>query len=680
MARSNRNQWHKSNRDIQILDRINESDRKEILNQIFTEKCTSNDYYNYELLVLIIDLFKQYEISINYNIVQEDLLLRLWENKIINYFPFESIYNNLISFKNYYYSTNSADEKSKYFSKASAYIDKITNADFKNILAKTHFEKDTINEKDTFQTVTFFIDLISDIETKNEYIAEISNKADSYYKLQLFILDYTYDIDYNDVVIYTGLLSSTAQKLFFKKTIKLIAEKKLQLTIEDLQKITTIDYQTSEYAKEIDGVGLDFTLSVILKIIVDLKNGTSTSRNTVFDIVASYVKRPKDLLVIDGFFEKCTGKTIIEKLDNTINPETKEVAEHYITIKKEKFLPRFSTYCDGVKATIKGTETPALCKKSGFEFWWCENSQCFDPCRTKHNSNEWRQYTLEDILRVLQIPFNEGQYEIMLNVINRVNRFLSHLSCKKCNSILKPKGKSNYAFYGVTHFSCKNVDCTEIDKDIYLSHCLNGKCEDIIDSRDSVKCKTHGYGEECGWYICKNCNACCSSEKLVARKSYLEKFGQEYKCHIEGHRNRGILCCSDCGTEMIEPKVNSDLYVKQLNWFIEHKDKHVNITKYGQRPKDNKWWFIWRRGQFSYDEYRNHLEGLIKSGFNIPDFNDKMKDSQLIAEPFEETKFSSGTTFVCPECDNRFDLNTFNFTRKNAIQSFHNVLFKHIEI
>ena len=662
-----------------ILDRISESDRKEILNQIFTEKSTTNDYYNYELLVLIIDLFKQYEISINYNIIQEDLLLRLWENKIISYFPFVPIYNKLINFKKDYYNTNSADEKSKYFSSASAYIDKITNADFKNILAKTHFGKDTIIEKDTFQTITFFIDLISEIETKIEFIAEIFNKADSYYKLQLFVLDYIDDIDFDDAVIYTGLLSTASQKLFFKKIIKLIAENKIDLRLEDLNRITTIDYQTSEYAKEIDGVGLDFTLSIILQILSDLKSKTITTRNTIFDIVASQVKRPDDLLVIEGFFEKCTGKTIIEE-NGTTKLEDGSLKTLYKTTKKEHFRPRFSTFCDGRKATKKDTDVPILCKKSGLEFWWCENSQCYNPCRTKHQPQYWKNYNLEDILTILQIQYDPAQYEIMLNVVNRVNRFLTHLSCRKCNSIIKPKGKANYAFYGVTHFACDNNDCSEKDQEIYLSHCLNGKCEDIIDSRDSVKCKTHGFGKDCGWYICKNCNACCSTEKLVARKSYLENFGQEYKCHIEGHRNRGILCCSDCGAEMIEQKVATDIFVQQLNWFIEHKDKHPNIMKSGQRPKDNKWWFIWIRGQFSYEEYRKQLQGLLNSGFSIPDFNHKEKDTQLIAEPFDETKFSSGNFFVCPDCDHRFDLNEFDFTRKNAIQSFHTTIFKHIEI
>lgn len=232
-----------------------------------------------------------------------------------------------------------------------------------------------------------------------------------------------------------------------------------------------------------------------------------------------------------------------------------------------------------------------------------------------------------------------------------------------------------------TGFSSQNQDCEENSKLIYLSHCLNGHCEDIIDSRDSVKCKPPEVSDECGWYICKNCNACCSSSKLEVRKSNLEQNGQEYKYHTEGHRDRGIICCSDCGHEMYEPISSSDLYKKQLSWFMKNKNNHANITNYGQRNKDNKWWFIWSRGNFSYEDYRKQLQGLFSSGFSIPDFNNKEKDNQLIAEPFEEKKIND-IVFVCPNCDHHFDLNNkedFDYTRKKAIHKFHHNIFPQID-
>lgn len=667
-----------------LLVRFEIEQKKEILDQLFLETCLLNEGNKYDFLISVIGIYNQFNIPVNYKNISKEQHLRLWEDNFISEFPFDQVFNKLMTLKRAYFEgktqTNAFNDEEFVSKKYEEYIDRIKEVDLKNILAKTHYNNEVINEDDQFKTIVFFIENIPQ-KYKIEYINSVFKKASDYYKLKLFVLDYTDEVDYNEVVIYTGLLSSDNQKLFFKKIIKLIAENKIDLSLEDLNRITTIDYQTSEYAKEIDGVGLDFTLSVILKVINDLKNNFTTSRTSLFDLVANQIKTPKDLLVIDGFFEKCSGKTIIEE-NGTNKLEDGTFETLYKTAKKEHFLPRFSTFCDGRKAVLKGTSEPVLCKKSGLEFWWCENSQCYDVCRKKHSPEQWQNYTLEDVLQILKIPYQEVQYEILLNVINRVNRFLEHLSCRKCNSILKPKGKANYAFFGVTMFSCKNQDCEDHAKDIYLSHCLNGQCEDIIDSRDSVKCKTHGYEDECGWYICKNCNACCSSEKLKARAGYLANFGQEYKCHLEGHRDRGVICCSDCGHEMKEPIPSFELYKKQLDWFIEQKDKNPNIIKSGQRKNDGKWWFIWTRGAFSYEEYRKQLQSLFSSGFSIPDFNNKEKDSQLIAEPFEAKKLAIDKVFVCPNCDKHFDLNNkddFDYARKRAIQKFHINIFPQID-
>jgi hypothetical protein len=661
-----------------IIERLDETNKIQFLDTLLSALCSHNDGNNYAKIVSLIQLYDEQNFSIKIDNFPEKLQLKLWENNKIKHLPFNAVFKKLLDLKNEYYE-NEVTKKEHSFS-YKQYFDKIDNSDLKDLLARLHFEKDSINDKETFNTILFFIKHIPTYEFLEEFITTIYKKLSPYFKLLLFIEDYTDIIDYNELVIYTGLLSSKNQKLFFKKLLKLIAEQKLDLSLEDLNRITTIDYQTNEYAKEIDGVGLDFTLSIILKLITDLKNDSITRQSTIFELIANQIKSPKDLLVIDGFFEKCTGKTIIEEDKNSNSSDSVNIK--YNLVKKEHFLPSFSTFCDGRKAVSNETNKSILCNKSGFEFWWCENSQCYAICRTLHTSSDWRNYTLEDVLTILKIPFNTKQYEILLNVVNRVNRFLSHLTCRSCNTILKPIGKSNYTFYGVTLFYCSNQECETHSKDIYLSHCLNGQCDDIIDSRDSVKCKTAGFGAECGWYICKNCNACCSSEKLVTRKSNLLKLGQEYKCHTTGHRDRGILCCSDCGNEMIEPIASVELYKKQLNWFIEQKDTNPNIIRSGQRKKDNKWWFIWARGNFSFEEYRKQIQSLFSSGFTIPDFNDKEKDNQLIAEPFEGKKSSIDKVFVCPNCDHHFDLNNkdnFDYARKTAIQKFHNNIFPRID-
>jgi hypothetical protein len=225
-------------------------------------------------------------------------------------------------------------------------------------------------------------------------------------------------------------------------------------------------------------------------------------------------------------------------------------------------------------------------------------------------------------------------------------------------------------------FYCDNDSCEEKHKDIYLSHCLNGKCEDIIDSRDSARCKNEGHDEECGWYICDYCYACCSTEKLKGKKNRYEITGQEYNCHTKGHLNRGIICCPKCGSETEDNENFKELYKKQLSWFIEQKDSHPNIFKYGIR-NDGKYWFIWSRGNYTKEQYRNQLRNMLNSGFNIPEYNVKDKDSQLIGESFNEIG-SEPEIFNCPNCKhiiNLKDKENFDFKRIETIKSFHFQIF-----
>ena len=657
-----------------LINRLNPDHQKSILSSFLNR----GELIDYSLLLQIINLSEELGIAINYNLIAYDLQIKLWLENNIDFCPFEALHK-VIKIESLKYFKHKIQEEPVVYT--SEILQKLSDSELKNLIAKIEYEKEKTDEQNTFNVFHLILLCLTNVKRNDttfnsstglfqDIVRNIYDKSSDYYRLILFILDFTDKIDFNSVVIYTGLLSSQNQKLFFKKILKLIALKEIVLDIEDLNRITTIDYETSEYAKEIDGIGLDYTLSIILTVITDLKNNIQTSRNTIFDIIANQIKKPKDLLVIDGFFEKCTGRTVIKESGKTEDDDG-NTKINYKLDKKEHILPRFSTFCDGRKSN-------KLCNKSDLDFWWCENSQCYDLCRMLHSPTQWKDYTLEDALTILKIPYNEGQYEVLLNTINRTNRFLEHLTCRTCNTILTPKGKSNFAFYGVTMFSCKNTECSSRSEEIYLSHCLNGYCEDIIDSRDSVKCITAGFDHECGWYICKNCNACCSSDKLKYRQWILEKNDRKYTCHLDGHRDRGIICCSDCGHELLEKVPDNVLFKKQLEWFIEQKDTNPNIIKSGKRTKDNKWWFIWSRGSFTHAEYRGHLQRLFSSGFNIPDFNDKERDNHLIAEPFEYENNKSSRVFVCPHCDHHFNINNkddFDYARKRAVQSFHNKIF-----
>lgn len=642
----------------------------EILFEESFQKIIQDDEIDENVIAGFLNQAEEYDQEFNLELLGEKRIYGLWKNGIISKAPLNHIRFQLQKSEKEDYDNYTWPRREKIKTEKEQILEKISFQELKDLVSLIYYDENKKSDSKRFDEFANILNILKNTAGEKKTLVEIAfNNSSEWERLKLFVADYTDVIDFDNAVLYTGLLDSTSQKLFFKKVLKLIEDEEINAGLEDLRRITSIDYETSEYAREIDGVGLDFSLAVILQLLNDLKDNKITKTKTIYDLVASQIKRPGDLLVIDGFFDRCQGRTIL-KYDS----ETDE----YQTERSYDRAPRFSTFCDGRKAINKATGEAAKCKKSGKEFWWCENDQCFEISRKQHLAEDYKNYNLIDFMRILGISYQEEQYEKLLGVINRVNRFLSHMTCRSCKTILRPvdsNKNSNYAFYRVTRFQCSNQECEESHKEIYLSHCLNGQCMNVIDSRDSVKCKTSGYTENCGWYICNNCFACCSSEKLKGRQYALEITGQEYQCHTEGHKDRGILCCNKCGEEMGEEKLYGDLYKQQLNWFIKQRNSHKNITSYGKR-KDNKWWFIWEQGDFTFEEYRKHLENLYKTGFNIPDYRLTWKTNQLIGEPFNENNASQ--IFSCNNCDNIYklsDFHEFDYARQNSIFNYHDKIF-----
>ena len=653
-----------------LLNKLNQQDLDYTLKEVFNVLVSQQTQNNYQSLL---DFVKSNDVKIDQTQLNQDQILVLWLNNQIEEFPLDTVYNYLFKIKAQLDSTIRRRDIYLLDQKISKVLDKITEQQYFNLLSKIYNQQDKIDDLKLINQITFLLEHTKDTTLRNKAINTIENKATDYIKLQLFLNGYLDVINYYDVVIYTGLLSASDQKLFFKKVLMLIETKVLDLDLDDLNKITTYNYRDNLYAKEIDGVGLDFTLSIILKIATDLSNNQITARHTIFDIIANQIKTPKDLLVIDGFFHKCEGRTVTKEF--TVKKES-ETEPSYYKQKTDK-TPKFATFCDGRKAINRNTGEPVLSKKGNFEFWWCENVPCFETCRKPVDSNNWENYSLQDVLRILNISYSETQYEIVLSVINKVNRYLEHLKCKSCSNILRPNGRSNYGFYGVSMFSCTNKNCENPDKDVYLSHCLNGQCEDLIDSRETVKCRpsTLEKPDNCGWYICNNCYACCDSDKLKARKDRLERTGQNYLCHTKGHRNLGIICCTECGTETNRRKFNSELYTTQLEWF-KSKIGTESIVNSNQR-EDGKWWFRWSRGNLTYERFYNALLSLKNNGFQVPNI-ETGEDIQFIAEPL-----SDDYVFECPNCDHLIDLSDkemFDYARKKAIEQFHTTIYPNTQV
>ncbi|MEI7491319.1 MAG: cold shock domain-containing protein [Bacteroidota bacterium] len=198
------------------------------------------------------------------------------------------------------------------------------------------------------------------------------------------------------------------------------------------------------------------------------------------------------------------------------------------------------------------------------EFWWCCNQPCFNHCETIHKSEEWEKYTFLDFLLILGCHLDDGnrvgdyiekgKFYQFISTINQFNRLLERMYCDSCSQILYPIEDSHFAHHRVVRFHCENEDCEEYHKEIYLHHCLNGKCNGIIDSRWSKKCPN-------GLYICsnENCGCCCSHDMLSRRLQNLRTTGGYIHPKLInavdnklGHLERAEHFCYKCGELMEE--------------------------------------------------------------------------------------------------------------------------------
>lgn len=507
------------------------------------------------------------------------------------------------------------------------------------------------------------------------YSSRIAKLCSTYIQVSLWIKELSSYFDFPLFSPYLITLSSEEQKKFIKKTFWEIRAKNLTIPIQEIinLKHSVIDIELGRMLQG-ENNKIDYTVYVILQAIEEvIQNGEILKPEKMYHIIANQITSPDDMLSLNGFFDKCQGRLGHSRgSSGDSNP-------NYFVDKKRSSIPRFILYCEGRKAVDKKTGKEAKCELTDSPFWWCSNLKCFSNCINNHE--DWEEFTFKDLLDILKISFSQSEYEIFLGYINKVNHFLSHMKCLECNYILRPvaddKKTSNYAFHRVNNFYCTNTVCGKKEEVIYLSHCINGMCSDIIDSRTSPKCKPEGHDQDiCGWYVCSYCHSCCNNEGLVRRKNIRERTGQGYSCHLDGHREKGQICCSKCGTVMVEQGFDKNEYNRVLNWFIQNKDSSSWIIRHGKR-KDGKFWFILKAPIWDHEEFKTFKNKLLKYlsiGFNVPDINED-KDSYLIGERFDNQNSSSTRILGCPDCGEIIDFKDNNWDKFRVMRHYHKQAF-----
>ncbi len=558
---------------------------------------------------------------------------------------------------------------------------KCTEEDKSNIFSKVLTNFENIDSEPQLEIIKEFLKLSKEFaaEQHEKILITTINYCPDHFKLNLWLEDYHETLDFNSYKLSTITLSPEGQKKFVKKVLKNIHEKKANISVEDLTSLNVIDFETSKLVAQVDETHLDYSTSIILNVISELQSQTkletrkeaNLAQYRIYDLILKQIKEPKDILEISGYFDECGGRCNVSVLEEK-NEEGEVIARNVSYNRNDNNKAKHHPICDGRKAVNKATKEPLLSDEK-VEYWWCANQKCFKPSRELHSSKDWEKYSLFDFLTILKVDFKEADLEIYLNIINKANRFLKHLKCRECKHILYPKGKTQYAFYGVSNFICKTETCSEKGKEIYLSHCLNAYCEMEIDSRDCVKCKPPELdAESCGWYVCNFCHSCCNGQQLERRKWVYDNILQkEYKCHIKGHRDLGIVSCNKCGDSMESIEANVTEYERILDWFVTNKDTSERIYKSGKNRLD-KWWFVIKKGNDNFELFREKLNKYYQLGFQIPDF-EMDKDLQLISEPIDYKKHS-GDILNCKNCGCILDLSS-DLEKSRAVKQFHNVKF-----
>jgi len=294
-------------------------------------------------------------------------------------------------------------------------------------------------------------------------------------------------------------------------------------------------------------------------------------------------------------------------------------------------------FCEGRLVTNKKTKKqPSLSKEYNIPYYWCYNKKCIFPTMEyadgiEHNykySSSFEatasyKFGFLNILKLWGASFNSS---MMANIVsasmNSAKRLFEHLKCRECGVYMIPAKTSNYAYYQSHIYKCETCGA-----EVYLSHCLNPNCTDIIDSRDCSKCPN-------GWFICKSCLACCNDEKIEIRTQIRKDTGQS-EVKMIGHRGKHIFC-PKCG-QQLDGTINRDPEKqRKITDYLEKSDRELVRSK---GIRNGHWYLVNLKVYTGRLKYEISIEELARR-FALSGLSVKKAD---IATPEKPWYFVSDT-------------------------------------
>ena len=210
---------------------------------------------------------------------------------------------------------------------------------------------------------------------------------------------------------------------------------------------------------------------------------------------------------------------------------------------------KHKVYC----ASYLSESTLSFTKK---KFAICDKDFCVKTSLKK--DPEWKDMGLIHFLDIMGYDifeetdagyFPNQAYRIFRSQVDKGIRFYKTLTCRECGHLLF---RSNN--YSNNRFKCLSPDCTEYNKEIYISNGHNCK-KGIIDSRDTTKCPN-------GLYICPGCGACCSNALFESLALNYEKQGKPTPKSLamsigKGHADLNMQFCHKCGSKKVFTSIDN---------------------------------------------------------------------------------------------------------------------------
>lgn len=317
----------------------------------------------------------------------------------------------------------------------------------------------------------------TDIQIENVYFLRILSKLDS--KYEFFVIKFLTWIALHKIE-FRGKIKSFIMSTSFKTFPSIVFQNLINLENSDEKSaISALNKSLLDgylKIKNLDGVELDhyFSLRVLVKNCLGRRHTSVPSKK-----------------YINGQME-----TVVTEYPNRTSPVV--------------------DYCEGkFWKTESYLVVPENIRKT-YDLYWCRGAVCTAPNRFPVTKFPFAIYSIHELMLAFGINLSDLVYATIAGWMNRLKELLPLLKCNECDSHLVPISyvPNNLGYYATPLFMCPDQSCSEYQKSIRFTHCIN--CGTVLDSRELDTCSN-------GWLECPSCNACCPQH---SGKSYTPHYRQ----------------------------------------------------------------------------------------------------------------------------------------------------------